>query len=338
VIVLDGSAGEGGGQILRSSLALSAITGQPFELIKIRARRARPGLMRQHLTSVRAAAKICGAEVEGDEIGSLRLSFRPGPVVPGTYDFAVGTAGSAMLVFQTVLPALLRAAGPSEVILEGGTHNPSAPPFDFLERSFLPLIARMGARFEAKLERPGFYPAGGGKAWVKIAPPDRLTGIELLDRGQTLRRRLVARVSRLPESVAERELRLAQAILGWDARETQREVIDPLFGPGNVLFSEIVCENVTEIVSGFGERGVRAEAIAERVANETKRYLESGAPIGEHLADQLLLPLALAGSGRYRTTPLTLHAKTQIETIQRFLDAKVEITPVAEDLVEVRVG
>lgn len=338
MIVIDGSQGEGGGQILRSALSLSVITGQPFELINVRALRAKPGLMRQHLTSVRAAAAVCKADVQGDEIGSQHLIFRPNKLSPGTYQFSVGTAGSAMLVLQTVLPPLLGADAPSELLLEGGTHNPSAPPFDFLERSFLPLLARMGAKVESVLERPGFYPAGGGRARVVIHPPQKLSGIELLERGPILRRRVIARVAKLAESIADRELRAACAILGWDARETEKELLDPRFGPGNVMFVEITSEHVTEIFSGFGERGIKAEAIAERAARDAQRYLASGAPIGEHLADQMLLPLAIARGGAFKTCSLTTHTTTQVETIRRFLPVKIETKNVGHDQVVVRIS
>lgn len=339
MIVIDGSEGEGGGQILRSALSLSAITGEPFELKNVRALRAKPGLMRQHLTSVRAAAAICNAEVEGDEIGSLQLKFRPKAITAGKYEFAVGTAGSALLVLQTVLPPLLSTSGTSELLVEGGTHNPSAPPFDFLERTYLPILARMGVHVEAELERPGFYPAGGGRARVRIHPPSKLVGIELLERGPILRRRVVARVAKLAESIADRELRAACAILGWDANETEKQLLDPRFGPGNVMFVEIASQHVTEIFSGFGERGVKAEAIAERAARDAQRYLASGAPVGEHLADQLLLPFSIAGSGAFKTCSLTTHTTTQIDTIRRFLTTtKIETRAAGHDQVEVRIG
>ena len=163
MITIDGSAGEGGGQILRSSLALSLVTGQPFRMERIRAKRQKPGLLRQHLTAVEAAKAVGCAEVSGETLGSQTLDFRPGPVTPGNYRFAVGTAGSATLVLQTVLPALLTASDPSTLTLEGGTHNPLAPSFDFLDRCFMPLIHRMGPSVELELKRPGFFPAGGGR-------------------------------------------------------------------------------------------------------------------------------------------------------------------------------
>ncbi|MFN7134491.1 MAG: RNA 3'-terminal phosphate cyclase, partial [Myxococcales bacterium] len=188
MLTIDGSMGEGGGQIIRTSLACALITGKSFRITKIRARRAKPGLMRQHLTAVRAAAEIGDAEVTGAEVGSSELTFRPGKLRAGDYHFAIGTAGSTTLVLQTVLPALLMASGPSSVVLEGGTHNPMAPTYDFLERCFLPLVERLGPRVSTRLERPGFYPAGGGRWSVQLAPAP-LKGFELLERGELRARR-----------------------------------------------------------------------------------------------------------------------------------------------------
>jgi len=189
MLTIDGSMGEGGGQVVRSSLALSLVTGTPFRIDKVRAGRKRPGLMRQHLTAVQAAAAVGGARVTGAEIGAQCFTFEPGAVQAGEHRFAVGTAGSATLVLQTVLPALLVAGGPSRLTLEGGTHNPMAPPFDFIAEAFLPLIARMGARCTATLERPGFYPAGGGRFTVEVTPvAEELIPFALLERGEVKRR------------------------------------------------------------------------------------------------------------------------------------------------------
>lgn len=324
MLSIDGSEGEGGGQILRSSLALSMVTGTPVRIHDIRARRARPGLMRQHLTAVQAAARVSGAQVEGDEVGSREIAFEPGEIRPGEYRFDIGTAGSTTLIFQTVLPALLQASGPSTLVLEGGTHNPQAPPFDFLDRAFLPLLRRMGARVQAELERPGFYPAGGGRLRMTITPSGPLDGLELLDRGEILDRRAVAILSSLPRHIAERELRHVERETGWERSAFEiREVRSP--GPGNILLLEIEAEAVTEVFAGFGEKGVRAEEVAERALREMRRYLDAGVPVGEHLADQLLLPLALAGSGAFMTVPLSLHAMTQIELIPRFLDVRIAV-------------
>src|ERR1051325_4105851 len=206
MITIDGSFGEGGGQILRTSLALALVTGKPFRIERIRAGRKNPGLLRQHLTAVNAAAQIGRAEVAGASIGSRELTFAPQAVTAGSYHFAVGTAGSATLVLETVLPALLIADGPSALVLEGGTHNPYAPPFDFLDKTFLPLVCMMGPRVAARLERHGFYPAGGGKFIVDIEPAARLGRIELDERGDITGRRARALIANLPRQIAEREL------------------------------------------------------------------------------------------------------------------------------------
>lgn len=335
MLKIDGSEGEGGGQVLRTSLALSMVTGKPVRIDKIRARRAKPGLMRQHLTAVLAAAKVSQAQVEGAEVGSTSLVFTPGPVTPGEYRFAVGTAGSVTLVLQTVLPALLTAAGPSTLALEGGTHNPLAPPFEFLDRVFLPLVRRMGPRVEAHLERPGFYPAGGGRFSVTVEPAPALAGFELLDRGEIRGRRGTVILARLPRGIAEREVQHLTHQTGWDPSCFEIREVDSL-GPGNAVLLELESEAVTEIVTGFGEIGVRAEAVAERAVQEMRRYLKAGVPVGEHLADQLLLLLALSGSGSFMTVPLSLHAMTQIELIPRFLDVRIEVA--REERERCRVG
>ena len=181
-VTIDGAQGEGGGQILRSSLALSIITQTPLELVQIRAKRKQPGLRPQHLMAVQAAAQISGAEVEGAKVGARRLRFVPGPVRPGSYRFSIGTAGSGTMVFQTVLPPLMLAEAPSTVVIEGGTHNAKAPPFEFIERAFLPVLAKIGPQVTATLNRPGFYPKGGGQMTFHIQPSPstaRLSGWSL---------------------------------------------------------------------------------------------------------------------------------------------------------------
>jgi len=329
MLTIDGSVGEGGGQILRTSLALSLVTRTPVRLVRIRAGRARPGLMRQHLAAVRAAAEVGRAEVVGAEVGSGEITFRPGEVAPGEYHFAVGTAGSATLVTQTVLPALLRAREPSRLLLEGGTHNPMAPPYDFLERSYLPLVRRMGPTVTTTLERRGFYPAGGGRFRVEIAPAP-LGRLDLLKRGEIRARRLVATVVNLPGAIAAREIEAAAQVLGWDRSEYRQEVLKGEQGPGNVVTVEIESEHVTEIFTGFGEKGVRAEAVGEKVAREAAAYLESGAPAGEHLADQLILPLALAGGGSFRATPPSSHTRTHAALIEEILGLRVRLEAIDE--------
>ena len=323
MLTIDGAQGEGGGQILRSSLALSLITGQPFRIERIRAGRKRPGLLRQHLTAARAAAEVSGGRLEGDRLGASTLSFTPAAVRAGEHRFAIGSAGSASLVLQTVLPALLRADGPSRLRLEGGTHNPFAPPFEFLERSFLPLLGRMGVRVSARLERPGFYPAGGGVFEVEIEPAP-LARLELLERGALRGRRARALVARLPRTIAERELARVRARLGWEeACLLVEERADA--GPGTVLTLEVEHAEVCEVVTGFGERGVPAERVADGAISALERYLTAGVPVGEHLADQLLLPLAVGGGGVFRTLAPSPHARTNLEVIRRFLPLEARL-------------
>lgn len=322
---IDGSKGEGGGQILRTALALSAVTGTPFQIDKIRAGRARPGLMRQHTTAVRAAAEICGARTDGAEPGSTALRFEPGAARGGEYHFAVGTAGSATLVLQTVLPALLLAGTGSSLLLEGGTHNPSAPPFDFLVRSFLPQLARMGARVTATLEKPGFYPAGGGRFRVAIEPWTEREPLTLLERGASRVQTAEAIVAGLPSRIAERELDVLRQALGWERRTMRATKLADAHGPGNVVIVTLESDEVTEVATGFGERAVPAEEVAEGVAKEAARYLEAGVPVGEHLADQLLLPMALAGGGTFRTLEPSSHTRTQAEILPLFLPVEVRM-------------
>ncbi len=329
-IQIDGSFGEGGGQILRTSLALSLVTGKPFRMERIRANRKNPGLARQHLTAVNAAAAIGSAEVCGNALGSQTLTFAPQQVVPGDYHFAVGTAGSCTLVLQTVLPALLTIKGESRLVLEGGTHNPLAPSFDFLEAVFLPLLNRMGTQISAKLDRPGFYPAGGGKMRVSIASLGTLKPLELLEGGAIVSQHATALLSELPAHIGERELKVVKQRLGWPSRNLRLEEIANPVGPGNALTLTIASEQITELFAGFGERGVRAETVAERVVNEAQAYLDAGVPVGAHLADQLLIPFALAGGGRFRTVAPTLHTTTNIEILKHFLDIDMQVVQVDE--------
>lgn len=326
MLTIDGSSGEGGGQILRSSLALAVITGRAFRMHHVRAGRPKPGLMRQHLTALQAAAAISGAALDGAAVGSTELVFRPGSVRPGSYAFSIGTAGSATLVLQTVLPALMLAPGESTLALEGGTHNPSSPPFDFLAKAFLPLVERMGPRVEVTLDRPGFYPAGGGRLRARVTPVAKLARLDLAERGAIRSQRACAMVASLPKSIADRELRVIARRFGWERGALEVAELDAAHGPGNALMIEIASEHVTELFTGFGERGVSAERVAERTADEARAYLDAGVPIGEHLADQLLLPMALAGGGSFRTLAPSSHARTQAEVIRTFLGVETRMT------------
>ena len=338
MITIDGSQGEGGGQILRSSLALAMVTGRSCCLQKIRAGRKKPGLMRQHLTAVRAAVEVCGASVEGDEIGSKQITFEPGKVKGGAYTFSVGTAGSATLVLQTVLPALLLTDEPSTLTLEGGTHNPFAPPFDFLAKTFLPLVNRMGPRVTTTLEKHGFYPAGGGRFTVSIQPAGQLNPFELIERGEVVRRSARALVANLSEKIAERELTTIHKKLNWPDDCLHVEVVPDSPGPGNVIMLEVESENICEVFTGFGELNRTSEQVAGHAVQKCREYLAKGVPVGEYLADQLLLPMAIAGSGAFRTVRLTRHTRTHIDLIHQFLDCHVTCDEQGQEGVEVSVG
>lgn len=336
LLELDGSEGEGGGQILRTALSLSICTGTPFRIVNIRAKRKTPGLMRQHLTAVQAAAEICGATLEGERAGSQTLSFTPGPVRGGDYRFSIGTAGSCTLVFQTVLPALLRADAPSRVELHGGTHNPLAPPFHFLERAFLPVLRRMGAEVSLELKRCGFYPAGGGEFIARISPT-ALTPLTLDEPGPRRHAYAESFIAALPLHIARRELEVVGKRMGWPAEQLLLRGLSNDQGPGNALLMTVEQAHVTEVFAGFGEKGVTAEAVAERTAKEALRYLASGAAVGPYLADQLLLPLALAGGGSFTASALSRHAVTNAEVIRRFLAIDIRTEDLGNGAVRITV-
>jgi RNA 3'-terminal phosphate cyclase (ATP) len=328
---INGAMGEGGGQVLRSALTLSICTGKAFRITQIRAARKKPGLQRQHLTAVRAARDICGAQVTGDEIGSATLTFVPGEVPGGHYHFAIGSAGSTTLVLQTILYPLLLTTSESHLTLTGGTHNPLAPPFDFLAYAWLPLLNRMGAVVKVTLDRYGFYPAGGGQLQVHITPTHSLQGFQLLERGKVVAYQATALISDIPQHVAERELQRIASRLGWSPNCLQQHPLPAQLGPANVLLLQVQSEHVTEVFTGFGQRGIRAEAVADKVIDSVQDYLTANVPVGEYLADQLLLPLALAGKGELVTLKPSQHTLTNIEVIRTFLDISITLTQLNRD-------
>lgn len=336
IVKLDGSLGEGGGQILRTALSLSMITGTAFSIHNIRAKRPKPGLLRQHLTAVTAAATICGAAVEGATPGSQSLTFVPGAIKPGEYTFTIGSAGSCTLVFQTVLPALMLAGAASRVVFEGGTHNGMAPPFQFIERAFLPLLARMGVKVDMTLERYGFYPAGGGRFVAAIYPATKLTAIDLAVRGARADGYAEAFVAGLPVHVAKRELESIGAAMSWPEEKLLIRGLDQQQGPGNVAMLTLVHEHVTEVFAAFGEKGISAEAVAARVVDEAREYIAADAAVAEHLADQLMIPFALAGGGSFTAVRASEHARTNADVIAKFLDVEIRFETVARDCVRFR--
>jgi RNA 3'-terminal phosphate cyclase (ATP) len=336
MLEIDGK--EGGGQLLRTALALSLCTGEPFRMERIRARRSRPGLMRQHLTAVLAAKEVGSAQVGGDAPGSSTLEFVPGTVRGGDYHWPIGTAGSTTLVLQTVLPALWMAGAAARLRLEGGTHNPLAPSADFLEQSFLPLMGRMGLLWSFAQERHGFYPAGGGALAIELAASAPPTPLHLPDRGALRGVSAVALMSSVPGRVAERELDAVRRHLHLDDehRHIRQAIGSP--GPGNALMVRVESEQLCELFTAFGERSISSERVAEQVCAQAQSYLDSGAAVGPYLADQLLLPLALAGAGSFTTQAPTEHARSNAALIEKFLPVQIDFEPRDKDRWQVTVS
>lgn len=326
--IIDGSQGEGGGQVLRTSLSLSAITGKPVRIQNVRGRRKKPGLFRQHLTAFKAAAEICGARMEGAKLRSPEIAFYPGDIESGDYSFSIGSAGATNLVAQTVLPILSFADGASTVSITGGTHNMWAPTFDFFDRTFLPQFRKLGGKASVELVTHGFYPAGGGEIRLAISPAGEPERLELIRRGKRLDTHIDIVLANLKRSIANRELKtLLNAFnLPPEAGEIHH-VESP--GPGNALSLFLEHEHVTEVITNLGQHGVRAESVAKQVAGQAKDYLQSEAAVGEHLADQLLLPMALLGGGVFTTTDVSQHTRTNIDIIRKFLDVTITTTRTA---------
>lgn len=341
VVEIDGSQGEGGGQILRTALALSLITGQPFRLVNIRANRSKPGLMRQHLTCVQAAVAVgggadhCKAE-DGSgqpvQLGTRQLQFVPGSVRAGDYRFATGSAGSCMLVLQTVLWPLVMVAQPSTLTLNGGTHNPMAPSASFLQHTAACFAGDGAALYALEVKRHGFYPAGGGEVQVQITPPTGgLRPIHILERGARVRAFAECLHAGVPKGVASRELDVVGAALNWSAEQLHDRGLRSNEGPGNALQAVLQFEHVAEVLTVFGEKGVSAEEVAHRLVREVKSYLAHQAPVGEHLADQLLIPMALAAvqgkASEFWATSLSEHTRTNARVIAQFLPVQFAMEP-----------
>lgn len=330
MITIDGSEGEGGGQVLRYAAALSLLTGEPFTIANIRGGRAKPGLMRQHVTALEAAAAIGSAECSGLAVGSTELTFRPGAVIPGEYHFAIGTAGSTALVVQTVLVPLMLADGPSRIVIEGGTHAASAPPFEFLAHTLLPVLTRMGPGLSVTLDRHGFFPRGGGRIVLDITPAP-LAPIACIDRGNFKTGKVEALVSGIPFEIADRELRAARKVLGnWPDDAFAPVQLPAERGPGNALLITAECDHVTEVMSAFGQIGIPAERLAKAAAKRMAGYLDSGAFAGPYLQDQLLLPFAMAGQGAFTTIKPSEHSRTAAALIARFTGREFAFSEDAE--------
>jgi RNA 3'-terminal phosphate cyclase (ATP) len=335
MITIDGSYGEGGGQILRTSLTLAAVTGKPLKMVNIRAGRKNPGLGAQHLTAVLAAAAVCDAHLEGANLGSQTLTFVPrSPPQAGSYFWDVaaarkgGSAGSTGLILQTVLLPLALAGGRSKVIVEGGTHVPWSPPHHFLEKVYLPTLARLGVEARADIERWGWYPIGRGsvKAQIKEADSD-LKPVDLKERGEFLRLSGLSTLSNLPEHIAQRQRDRALEVLRREGFEPDIRIEEgKSFGRGTMVFLWAEFENGVAGFAALGAPGKPAEKVAEEACQAFLEYYRSGAVVDKHLADQLVLPLALAdGHSTFTTCQITQHLITNIWVVERFIGIDYQV-------------
>ncbi len=339
MIHIDGSYGEGGGQILRTSLSLAAITRQPLRIGRIRAGRQKPGLAAQHLTAVRAAAAICQAKVQGDVLGSMTLEFIPArSVQAGQYTFDVtqarlgGSAGAITLVLQTILLPLALADGASKVILRGGTHVSFSPAFTYIKQVYLPMLKRMGLQAEAKLNAWGWYPQGGGEVELQTSGGSKLAGINLLERGDLLQVQGLAFVTQLPSHIPQRMASRAENLL----HEAELKAsVQPLrargIAPGAGIFLTAEYEYSRAGFAAVGRIGLPAEKVAEMAGEELLQFHHTGAPVDEHLADQLLLPAALASQkSQYRVAEISKHLTTNAWVIEQFGLARVTVDEVEQ--------
>lgn len=325
LIEIDGTFGEGGGQILRTSLALSMLTGKPFRIRRIRGRRRKPGLRRQHLTGVHAAKAVSNARVQGARLNSADLTFEPGEVSGGVYRFDVKTAGSAMLVLQTVLPPLFCADRPSTVTVLGGTHNPMSPPYDFFAETFLPAVNRMGFRALSKLSRYGFAPAGGGKVVVQVESARERGPHDFGDQRGAVKLGGRIYIAKLPERIWQAERRALMELNPRPGRVEQRK-IDDSPGPGNCVV--IVADRGSgvraqrTILASFGRPGKPAKEVVEEAADYCREVVESRAVADRFLTDQLLIYLAIVGGGSFTAPRMTRHATTNMAIIEKFLPVR----------------
>jgi RNA 3'-terminal phosphate cyclase (ATP) len=327
-ILIDGSYGEGGGQILRTSLSLAAMTGQAVEVVNVRAGRTKPGLQPQHLTSVRAAAALCDAELQGDSVGSTRLLFRPQtPPRPDRYRFEIGTAGATTLVAQTVLLPLAHAAADAHVTVAGGTHVPHAPPAEYLEAVYLPALRRAGLDVRFAYPRAGFFPKGGGEVEIEIRAASPAHPLDFTERGKLRSLTAFVVTAELPEHVADRGAAAVEEALRRVGRKATIERRDrPSHSPGAAVVLAAECDGGFGGFTALGHRGKPMEQVAEEACAAFMAWWKSGAPCDEHLADQLVLPMALAaGESRWTTATVTQHLRTVLWVTQQFLPIEASL-------------
>lgn len=324
-IEIDGSYGEGGGQILRTSLSLSCVTGKPLHIYNIRKGRKKPGLMPQHLTVVRALSLISDGETKGDNKGSTELYFNPKQVRAGEYMFDIGTAGSTTLVLQSLIPPLIFQDRASRLTLLGGTHVPYSPCFHYIKEVFLPFLQQIGVEVSAGIERFGFYPEGGGRIWAEVRPVTELQGVFIKERGKVVSIEGCSGVSNLLQSITERQKQSVVDILR-DFPIAVESVLVPSKSKGTFVFLKLISENITAGFSSLGKRGKRAEDVGKEAAEALLNYIHSGAALDPHIADQLVLYLALSGKESFLgTSRITSHLITNLHVVKVFTGINFKI-------------
>jgi RNA 3'-phosphate cyclase len=326
-IVIDGGYGEGGGQILRTSLSLASITGKPLKLVNIRRGRKKPGLRPQHLTAVRACASVCGATLEGAELGARKLTFVPGEITPGSYEFHIGTAGAATLVLQTILPPLSMAKRGSSLLISGGTHVPWSPPYHHLAQVLTPTINRLGFKCDPQIKHWGWYPKGGGVIEARVQPYEPLGSLNLNQPFELKSLSGISASSRLPEHIRVRQKKQVEDRLQKAGIQGEIELVDVhARNPGTLLFLWVQGKDSLAGFSSLGARGKRAELVANEAADDFFHFLNSGAALDRYLADQLLIYLASSpGKHQFTTSKITQHLLTNVWVIEKFLSVKFEI-------------
>ena len=334
-IIIDGSMGAGGGQVLRASLALSMALGMPFRISKIRANRPKPGLKRQHLACVKAAQAVCGARVDGDAINSSELFFAPGAVRPGEYEFHVGTGGSVTMVLQALMPPLLLEKTPSRLTVTGGTHVPYAPPFEFMRDTLFPRLEVLGVRLTARMDSVGYMDIGGGSVTVDIRLAAETTLFHQGESGAWEGTEAVIYGHNLPEGIVEREIGVLlsddHVSLGLTLETVRREDGSASFrsaaGAGNMVLVSVRHGRHTTVFGECGWRGRTAEIVARQACKRALDFIRAGMPIEAHLADQLLVPLALAGGGSFVAERISPHTRTCLAVVEQFMGKKAVLAP-----------
>ncbi len=327
IVHIDGSCGEGGGQVLRTALALSVLTERPFRMTGIRAGRSNPGLAPQHLHAVRAFCEVSRASCRGDKQGSRELEFAPSPVRNGSYEVDIGTAGSVTLVLQALALPLALAEGASEILLRGGTHVPWSPSFNYIESCWLPFMTRIGVRMKIELGRAGFYPKGGGEVLVRIEGGSRLRSLSLTERGKLRAIEIVSAAARLPTHVRQRQAGRARAGVQAAGVAPAVQLVEmKAASPGSVVAVTGVFDKTRVVASALGARGKSAEKVGEEAAAAFRFYLDRPGAVDEYLADQMVIPMALAeGASEITTVKITQHLRTNVEVIRAFLNRKIEL-------------